>query len=196
MTEPQMWDQLMAASRKGVASELEMARRYTETFPDLPQGWIVLGKRLASVSRFSEAQAALRKAASLVAPTDRVHIASAWGAFYREKGNEKSSERWYRRAIALRPNPALHIFLGAALARQGKFAEAKHHHAQAIALARRGGKASDEAHYNLGLILRAEGQYPAAVKHLKKAIQIDPRYTIAKEALRDVESAMQIRKAG
>ncbi len=195
-TEPRMWNRLMAAGRTGVASELEAAHRYTKAFPEFPQGWILLAKCLASVSRFGEAQAALRKASSLVAPVDRVHIASAWGAFYREKGNEKSSERWYRRAVALRPNPALHIFLGAALARQGKFAEAKHHQAQAIALARKVGKGADEAHYNLALILRAEGQYRAAGRHLRKAIQVDPKYTIAKEALRDVESAMHIRKAG
>ena len=200
MTRPtptQMWKRLLRAWHKGPACQLEMARQYTSAFPARAHGWIVLADGLAGVARYSEAQDALRRASRLIEPDRRWFIAVQWGHLYREKHDQKSAERWYRKAVAARPSTSTHIFLGATLAKQGRFAEAKRHHRQAIKLAKHAqSDAPDEAHYNLGLILRAERRYKEAAGHLMKALALDPKYKIAKEALQDVQKAVRFREAG
>jgi tetratricopeptide (TPR) repeat protein len=51
----------------------------------------------------------------------------------------------------------------------------------------------DEACYNLGLVLRAQGRYPEAVTYFESALRINPRYGLAREAARDVERAMRVK---
>jgi tetratricopeptide (TPR) repeat protein len=195
VTPRQMWKRLLRAWNKGPACQLEMAKQYTTTFPDLSEGWIVLADGLAGVARYREAQVALRRASRLSQPDRRWFIAVQWGHLFRERHDPRSAERWYRKAVARHPTTSTHIFLGGTLAKQGKFAEAKRHHKRAIKLATDMQQdAPDEAHYNLGLILRAQGRYEEAVGHLTKAIEIDPKYKIAKEALQDVHRAMRFRK--
>jgi tetratricopeptide (TPR) repeat protein len=201
LTQRQMWKRLLWAWHRGPACQFEVASRYTQEFPDRADGWIVLADGLAGVARYREAQAALRKAARLAASDRQWFIAVQWGHLYREKRDEKAAERWYRKALALHSSTNTNIFLGAVLARQGRFAEAKRHHRRAIRLARDAARGAvrdcpDEAHYNLGLILRAQGRYAEAEDHLRTAIRLDPRYGIAKEALADVREAMRIRAAG
>jgi tetratricopeptide (TPR) repeat protein len=41
----------------------------------------------------------------------------------------------------------------------------------------------DEAHFNLALVLRAEGKYAEAEKQLQRALSIDPKYALAREVL-------------
>jgi Tfp pilus assembly protein PilF len=109
---------------------------------------------------------------------------------------EKRAEQWYRKAVALKSNTTTHIYLGACLARQGRFVEAKRHHRQAIRLATDPKyDAADEAYFNLGLILRAERKYTEASAMFRKAIRLDRKYQIAREALRDVELAARLRKS-
>jgi len=54
----------------------------------------------------------------------------------------------------------------------------------------------DEAYFNLGLILRAEGLYEQALDAFTQAINIDPQYRIAKLTKRDVAAAMRARDSG
>lgn len=85
------------------------------------------------------------------------------------------------------------IFLGAVLAQQGRFTEAKQYHRRAAKL---GGEDWDEPYFNLGLILRAEGKYRSALACFDKAIDICPGYEVAKQEREDVIEAMKIRKDG
>ncbi len=196
-TQSKMWQALLQAWRVGPACQLEMGTQYTRAFPERAEGWIVLADGLSGVARYKEAVAALRRANRLTAPSRRWFIAVQWGHLYREKRDERAAERWYRKAVAAHPSTSTHIFLGATLAKQGRFAEAKRHHERAIALAINKEKSSpDEAHYNLGLILRAEKRYEDSATHLRKAIRADRDYKIAKEALIDVRRAIRFRKAG
>jgi tetratricopeptide (TPR) repeat protein len=94
----------------------------------------------------------------------------------------------------MHPSTGTHIFLGATLAKQGRFAEAKRHHQRAITLATDRDGRPDEAHYNLGLILRAQRRYDEAAGHLTKALELDPQYKIAREALDDVRRAKRFRE--
>jgi tetratricopeptide (TPR) repeat protein len=197
VSQRQLWQRLMRAWRKGPACQLEMGTQYTRAFPKRADGWIVLADGLAGVARYQEAKRALRRAAGLTPSERRWFIAVQWGHLHRAKGNERAAERWYRKAVALRSSTTTHVFLGATLAKQGRFADAKHHHRRAIKLARDFRKDSpDEAHYNLGLILRAERRYEESLRHLTRAIELDPKYKIAKEALADVKSAIRFREAG
>ena len=51
----------------------------------------------------------------------------------------------------------------------------------------------EEAWLNLGDALRAQGRLDEAKDCYRKAIAIDPKYTIAKKRLKDVERAIQLR---
>jgi tetratricopeptide (TPR) repeat protein len=189
------WEQLLSAYTKNsddnAAYTIELAREYLRKHPRRGSAWVILGERLADVARYDEAHRALRKAMTHIPDTWR-HVAFIGIAhLYREKGNHRVAERWYRRALAAKPRDAgYHIFLGACLAKQGKLTEAKRHHRRAIAL---GTGCTDEAHLNLALILRAEGKYRDALAHLDRAIALDPKYAPAKEARRDVVRVLELR---
>src|SRR5215510_6437685 len=122
-TPRQMWKRLMRAWREGPACQLEIAAQHISMFPERADGWMVLADGLAGVARYREAQDALRRASRLVAPNRRWFLAVQWGNLYREKHDDKSAERWYRKAVAARPSTSTHIFLGGSLAKQGRFAE-------------------------------------------------------------------------
>ena len=187
----------MRAMKKGPACQIEVASQYTKRFPDHATGWMVLADGLSVTARYGEAQVALRRAARLLSPDHRWQIAIEWGHFYRAKHDLHRAEQWHRKAVRLHPETRTHIFLGAALASQGRLAEAKKHHRRAIQLARDPRNDSpEEAYYHLGLILRAERRYREAAISLKRAIRLDPRYKIAREALKDVEQAIRFRDAG
>jgi tetratricopeptide (TPR) repeat protein len=191
----QLWKMLLLAWDQGPAQQFEMATLYTRRFPRRVEGWVVLAEGLAGTARYREAEAALRKADRCLLPEQRWHIAIQWGHLYREKHDLKRAERWYRKAVALNPITGNHIFLGATLAKQGRFAEAKRHHRRAIQVAKTPHEKdlASEAYLNLAVIYRAERRYREAVASLKKAIQIDPRYKDARDALKDVEQAMKLR---
>ena len=191
-----MWERLMSAWGKGPACQLEMALRYTRAFPKDFVGWIALADALGGIARYPEAQAALRKAEKTATPEHWWEIALQWGHLCR-KYDEKAAERWYRKAIALSPNASTHIFLGATLIQQGRFAEAKRHCLRAIRLASDPAEDNlDEAFCNLGLILRAERKYMKALDCFRKALKLSPKYVTAREALQDVQRAMRLRKSG
>jgi tetratricopeptide (TPR) repeat protein len=188
-----LWD------KEKPACQFEVASRYTRLFPERLEGWIILADALAQTGRYRQAQVALRRADRVVSPDRRWYVATKWGLFYREKRDEKQAERWFRKAVALRPCSGTHIMLGATLARQGRFAKAKKQHQRAIQLATGPEPDTtdtpDEAYYNLGLILRAERRYRDAASAFKNAIRLDSRYKIARAALKDVEQARRLRRS-
>ena len=169
-----------------------------ELYAEVPStlGWVGGAcQGLAGVARYADGKRALQRSGRFVPEHLRFYLAAQWGHFYREMRDEKRAERWYRKAVALKSSTATHVYLGASLARQGRFAEAKRHHRLAIQLATDPKyDAPDEAYFNLSLILRAERKYSAAATMLRKAIGLDRRYQVAKEALRDVELAARLRK--
>jgi tetratricopeptide (TPR) repeat protein len=190
-----LWKQLTHAWDRGPALQFVVASRYTTMFPKSAIGWVVLAESLVDTARYREAMVALRKANRVVAPSQRWVIASRWGHLFREKNDWRWAERWYRLAVRDHPSAETHVFLGGALAKQGKFAQAKRHHRLAIKLASATDprNVKDEAFLNLGLVLRAEGQYREAARALRNAIRISPKYEDARAALKDVEEARQWR---
>jgi tetratricopeptide (TPR) repeat protein len=147
------------------------------------------------MARYAEARAALRKAGQLVPSPLKHGVYAQWGHFYTEKNDLKRAETWYRRALAAKRDTRHYIFLGAVLAKQGRLAQAAGAHRSAIKCATPG-QAVDEALLNLGLIYRSERQYRLATVCFKRALKIDPGYSLATEALRDVRKVVDLRRAG
>lgn len=165
------------------------ARRYTEDYPEDVYGWYSLGIALQHVSRFAEAEQALRKALDVCLPEDRGAVMAQLGRMFDDAGARDEAIDWYTRAIEHSPDDAsYHIFLGGLLARLGRLAEAE-------AVHRRGTQCAegyvDEAYLNLGYVLRAQERFAEAAACFREAIRIDPGYRHARRALRDVELCLK-----
>jgi len=189
--EAELWARIVRAWHGDTPGcHLELASRYTRKYPDNVAGWVALADVLARFALYEEASQALRRAHRLMPLQERSKIYIQWGHFYNKKCDLKQAERWYRRALRSRPTTETLIFLGAILAKQGRFLAAKRCHCAAIRLAT---DPPDEAYYNLGLILRAERKYHQALECFERAIKIHPKYLIAKHARKDVLKAVKLR---
>ena len=112
------------------------------------------------------------------------------GCLHRYRGDYVESERWFRLAIETQPEDASsYIFLGAIQARQGKLIDAEDTHRAATRCAE---GLIDEAYHNLGLVLRGQDKLAESAASFCKAIEIDPSYAEAIEALDDVEMALRL----
>lgn len=187
----QLWDKLIDVWKRDTpACQTYVAEIYTERFPDDFFGWIVLGDALTNISSFERAKIALRTARRLCPDDQKSWLYSKWGNLYREKGNLIQAERWYRKAVSTSESQENLVFLGACLAKQGKYLEARHYHERAAAI---DPAKADEAFLNLGLILRAEADFVEALRYFEKAIQIDSEYEEAIAARNDIIELLKIR---
>ncbi|MFK7743294.1 MAG: tetratricopeptide repeat protein [Planctomycetota bacterium] len=188
------WQRILAAwSGSEPATLFELAAAYTRDHPHRFAGWIALADVQRDLARYTEAAAALRCAEPLASPAQRRDIWIQRGHLHKKKGNLKLAVTWYRRAAEDKPTTHAYVFLGAALAQLGEAADAKRCHRKAIQLHT---ECTDEAHYNLGLLLRSEGRYPQAIESFAEALQLDPKYELAREALLDCEQALAMRGRG
>jgi tetratricopeptide (TPR) repeat protein len=146
--------------------------------------WYFYGVALGTLARYEEAGKALRKALQLAKGEKKSSTWSALADVLDEQGRLKPAERCHRSAVKAKFwDAGPWIRLGAFLAKRGRLDEALICHGNATTL-REG--AIDEAYLNLGNIYRAKGNYRLARKCFLKAIQLDPGYSFAKAALRDV----------
>jgi len=172
-------------TRKEHACTESLARAFLTNWPDAPHGWIVLGSTLASLSRYDEARQALLKAIRIIPPQEKFFALSQMGLMYEEKGSYRIAERWFCKSLSCNPKSTTNlVFLGACLAKQGRFTEAKRHYRRAIKVK---SKPPDEAWFNLGLVLRAEGNHDDALECFENALKIDPKYSLAKRAAQDIQ---------
>ena len=172
------------------ATRLELCRRYLRDYPDSALGWRAYGTGLSDIRLFDEAEQALKRALELAPAKRRVFVLAHLGEMHQRRGDSASAERYYRDAVAADPDDAHgYIFLGSLMARDGRHDEAEATH-------RRGTKCLrgciDEAHLNLGYILRAHRRYEEAIASFAEALRIDPHYKVAKLALKDCKQAMRI----
>jgi tetratricopeptide (TPR) repeat protein len=172
------------------ALTLLLGRRYVNRYPECGHGWLLLGIALVEQARYEEAERALLRSLDLYPADKRWIVLGHLGHLFKQSGNYRKAAKWYKRQIIATPDAADgYIYLGAALARSGRLAEAE-------AVHRRGTECIegciDEAFLNLGLVLRALQRYAEAAECFREAIRLDPNYDAAKDALRDVELCVKL----
>ncbi|MFO0553975.1 MAG: tetratricopeptide repeat protein [Polyangiaceae bacterium] len=189
--EAALWKRAAKAENSGLfALSLELTRMYVHAYPDNVWGWAVLGLRFGGLTRLVEARGALAIALRMAPRSVRGRLYWIVASFYDEISDLERAMFWLRRLVAICPDTPSWILKGCVHARLGEHAEAKRCHKNAIE-ANDGDV--DEAYYNLGLLLRAEGDYTRARRCLEKALELDPHYGVAERALRDVAAAVELR---
>ena len=170
------------------------ARKLLADHPDCGPAWQLVGTALIGLARYDEAEQALSRAIELCPPEKRQYPLAQMGHLFRESGDYNRSVDWHRRAVEADPCDAtFHIFLGAVLAKAGRFAEAEEVHRAATACP---DGCIDEAYLNLGLVLRAGERFAEAAECFREALRIDPEYKHARRALRDVRRCITCRIEG
>ncbi len=190
--EKALWKRIMACwDDDSICCRFHLAKRYTQEYPTNQYGWVALADALWRFARYDEAREALRTAERLSPPEKLHQIYHQIALLYEEKSDERRAERWHRKTLDLKVSCGNLIFLGACLARQGKLSDAKALHRRATRF-KKGDP--DEAHLNLGYILRAEESYHEALKHFDAALRISPDYEEAKEAKQDILKLLKMMK--
>ena len=192
LTQSQSYRRIPSANQKGLtALVIELCEDHFCRFPDDRFALIWYAMAKTELSQYSHAAKALRRFLSLC-KTDRkgVRLASVQMAhLLREKGDLQKAALWYRRGLRADPKYGDgYIFLGFAAFKRGLLKQAERYYRKAIKIP---AQALDEAYFNLGDILLAKKRYQEAIKCYCKAIEIDPKYRIAKKRLEDAELALQ-----
>jgi tetratricopeptide (TPR) repeat protein len=175
------------------ATTVVLAKKLLEVEPEDERAWTRLGHVLGLLANYDEADRALQTALKYSSKSRLYIIYGYMGLFCRLRGDYEGAAKWFRVVIDLKPDDAGgYTFLGAALARQGRLAEAEEAHRSATSCKE---GCIDEAYHNLGLVLRGQGRLDEARECFEKAIELDPKYDDAKEALVDVCAALEYQKS-
>jgi tetratricopeptide (TPR) repeat protein len=170
------------------AYALELCRELVRSFPDYNIAWLLEGVLLYETARYAEAEQVLREAIQGIALEQLHYGYDDLGRLYKLQGRYDEAEKWYRKAVELKPERAdRHVSLGVLLAGKGELDGAE-------ACYRKATRCSEgriyEAYLNLGLVLRARERYEEALECFKKAIQIKPNYKEAIAGKSDMEKTI------
>ena len=191
--EPQL-DALWGAAKEARAAEqfaaaAELLSPYLRHRPGHGWAWHWYGDALGNLGLRIEAERALLRAIGLVAEPFWSHVRLA--RLYRHFGDHGSADVRYAMAANSTEGQCrgwVWIQRGANLARLNRLDEAIACHRHALSL---GDADHDEAHLNLGLILRARGQYGAAATEFRFALSITPDYPEASAALGSIDGVAE-----
>jgi tetratricopeptide (TPR) repeat protein len=183
------WEEVLAAD-DSPAARIELCERFVRDFSSFGPGWVRYGRELIGVSRFDDAEVAIRRGLDLAPSGKRLYLYCDMGEIFKYRGGVDTAVQWFQRAIAEFPDDAQgYIYLGGMLARRGQLEEAERVH-------RRGTLCTtgcvDEAYLNLGFVLRAQRRYAEAVECFDEAIRRDPRYEEAIAARADCERTLRL----
>jgi Flp pilus assembly protein TadD len=166
------------------AAALLAVRRLLEVEPRDADALLLKGRLLASLCRHAEAEVALLQAQALFAAESEYVVHTELGHLYMSWGRVELALASYQKVAALRPSHAAgYIHAGAALTTLGRFEAAAAAHKQGTECAE--GRI-EEAHYNLGLVFRAQERFSEAQLCFEQAVALDLQYEQAKVALADV----------
>ncbi len=148
--------------------------------------WEVYGQALSRLHRNREASAALLKAVKLFKPGKRRLPLGSLGLHYERVMRPAQARRAYLKSIADAPNHShAYTFLGSLEWRLGNVTVAEQ-------LFRSATKCTDgvldEPWYNLAALMAACGRISEAKRAVACALKIDPKYKIAKELRRFLET--------
>ena len=180
-----MWNQDLFA---GV---IESAKDYLRDFPNHDLVRLYYAIALYELARYEEAKKNLWQLIKECDPEHLPYLYSQMGHLHKKKGEFKKAADWYRKAVKIANREAGYlIFLGAVLALDGKLSEAEACHRQATKC-----KTGDfsEAYLNLGYVLRAREKYKQALSCFEKALELDPKYKEAKQAIKDINKVFELK---
>jgi len=103
----------------------------------------------------------------------------ALASYIQDLGKPEEAEPLFRHALRLRPDAPAHDNVGASLARQGKYAEARTYFLKAVELAPH----AIGSLINVGNTFASEGELDEAERFLRKALQVDPEQAEAHYSL-------------
>jgi tetratricopeptide (TPR) repeat protein len=116
---------------------------------------------------------------------------SYMGHLYVSRGDYRRAAEWYRKAVDASPGEAGNlIYLGSVLMKAGRNSEAERCLRKAIKCKE---GPVDEAYFNLGVTLCGQARYRAALNCFEKALRLDPKYKLAKHAIKDMEGVLSIK---
>ena len=180
-----------AVDRRLNACVIDLAQHLLRDFPKDGLVWLDLGDALLSFGRYKEARVALLRALKYMRPEHLYLPYSYMGHLYMSQGDYRRAAEWYQKAVDAAPGEAGNlIYLGSVLLKAGKNPKAERCFRDATRCQE--GRV-DEAYYNLGVTLCGRGRYRAALDCFEKALRLDPKYELAKHAIKDMEGVLSIK---
>jgi protein O-GlcNAc transferase len=165
----------------------ELLSTYLHYRPEDAFAWFIYGDTLRVLGRFQEARVSLRRAIGLAPSEHKWSVRIRFGMLCTDAGRHVAAERWMRRAAESPEANALDwfwILRGANLAHGGKLDQAEACHREAIRI----NPDNDEAHLNLGFVLRAKRMYSEALSAFRIAHALDPGDSEASSAIESLSN--------
>ncbi|HKQ47075.1 MAG TPA: tetratricopeptide repeat protein [Phycisphaerae bacterium] len=167
--------------REEAIAEYRMATGFD---PHFVYGYLSASEQMAKAGESAEALAELdRGLAALQGRPDAAWLYKAKAAIF--TGEKKFTEAipLLERAVSLAPRMAeMHLQLAHALAQAGRLDDAVDAYQRTLAF----DPGIAQAHYNVGVIRMAQGNFPEARANLEQALRLRPDYTEARERLADL----------
>jgi tetratricopeptide (TPR) repeat protein len=190
-TRKQRLRELQSVANQGLnACVIELAIQYLSDFPSSSTAWFIYGESLHNLSRFKDARKAMFKAIKLC-PESSEHfqwLVCQMGNIYKESGHFRKAVEWYKKAHEKNPEEATFlIYAGLMFLKLENYVEAEEALRQAT-LSKEG--CIDEAFYNLGVVLIVQRKYEEALFCFEKALEIDPKFKLAKQQRKDVKRVL------
>jgi arylsulfatase A-like enzyme/Flp pilus assembly protein TadD len=174
----------LARALSGLGRHAEAARHFEEATrrsPSHAPAWVGLARSLLAVGRPAEARKAFESALPLAPKSGALR--AELGEILRAQGDVAGAIRLQTEATTLSPDVASYWnSLGMTLGGNRRPAEAEHAFREAVKLDAK----SHRYAYNLGLVLRDQGRAAEARPWFEKALALDPRFTPARERLREI----------
>jgi tetratricopeptide (TPR) repeat protein len=143
-------------------------RRGLEVEPENPELLNSLGFALFQQGMSQQAVAAFEKALAADPKHWKAHNNMALASI--DLGELEEAEAHYRESLAIEPQPAIYSDLGFVLERQGMTEEANELYRKSLEL----DPESATAHYNLAASLARRGEFAAAERHFRAALEENP----------------------
>ena len=171
------------------ASALLTVREILRHHPDDGNALMLEGRLLTTLLRYAEAEQSFQRALPHFTGEMAHAVYRELGHLYEAWGRLELALSQFEKVVELRPDHAAgHSHAGGILLRLGRFDEANAAHTRATRCVE--GRV-DEAYFKLGLALRATESFGEARAAFEQALDLDPHYGDAREALADVVAAQQ-----
>jgi tetratricopeptide (TPR) repeat protein len=182
---------IISAADAGLfATTVTLADAFLKENPNSLRGWLDLGHALTCLCRYDRAIEAYQQAIELANEAgqnpDGIH--SELGQLYRQRGDFESAANSFQNQIDANPDDAAGYLMKATLQLQGGQADlAMQTLTRALDCS---SGVREEVHYSLGVTLRSMGELSKARDQFQQALSLSPDYSAAKNALKDVKSAV------